>query len=357
MTLDRWGDSTHQMNAYNNRHRPSYRDQRQIDRMEAENMVLYPAPVPNPVLPPAPTLGRRIYPGEVRGLNWRAENLRRPNPGFHDFPAMIQEPQNPDGYYRRLPTPGSSGRTRRRGNRKSPSRRPHRRVPYPPSPQYRPPSSSDEEAGPSQRRRGDITHPNPTPRPVDSDGDMSENNHGFSMPPEEVEGPQSTQQSHTTLCQELDKVLEKALGPQQALEKGEAEVPQPSTSGGQGGGDREPTPGPQDSLRPKLNLASETWSLVPNKVRFMDEPDTYRANVGRHHEKSPRLMRAKTFPHLVFATPQPPLIGKTVPDRRELPATPQGTPPGTHQTPQLLMKVLPWGCQRPSLSLWSQKWW
>ena len=108
------------------------------------------------------------------------------------------------------------------------------------------------------------------------------------------------------LCQELDKALEKALGPQgtkQVLGKGEAEGPQPSTSSGQGGGDREPTPDPQESLRPKLNLASETWSLIPNKVRFMDEPDTYRANVGRQQEKSPRLMRAKTFPHLVFADP------------------------------------------------------
>ena len=35
----------------------------------------------------------------------------------------------------------------------------------------------------------------------------------------------------------------------------------------------------------------------------MDEPDTYRANVGRHREKQPRLVRAKTYPHLVFADP------------------------------------------------------
>ena len=35
----------------------------------------------------------------------------------------------------------------------------------------------------------------------------------------------------------------------------------------------------------------------------MDEPDTYRANVGRHREPQPRLMKAKTYPHLVFADP------------------------------------------------------
>ena len=42
MTMDRWGDSTHRMSAYNHCHQPSSRDQRQIDRMERETMVLYP---------------------------------------------------------------------------------------------------------------------------------------------------------------------------------------------------------------------------------------------------------------------------------------------------------------------------
>ena len=37
MTMDRWGDSTHKMSAYNNRYQPSTRDQRQIDRMERED--------------------------------------------------------------------------------------------------------------------------------------------------------------------------------------------------------------------------------------------------------------------------------------------------------------------------------
>ena len=51
ISLDRLGDSTHKMSAYNSHHKPSFRDERQIERMEAETMVLYPAPVPNPVLP------------------------------------------------------------------------------------------------------------------------------------------------------------------------------------------------------------------------------------------------------------------------------------------------------------------
>ena len=79
--------------------------------------------------------------------------------------------------------------------------------------------------------------------------------------------------------------------------------PGPSYLRKQGGGDREPTPGPQALKQGELNLATEKWFLEPNKVRFMDEPDTYRANVGRHREPQPRLMKAKTYPHLVFADP------------------------------------------------------
>ena len=309
MTLDRWGDSTHKMAAYNHRHKPTFRDQRQIDRMDAETMVMYPVSMPDPVLPTtlAPGhAGRNLYPQEVRPSNWRAEGLRNPNPGFQDFPAAVQDPQSTAGYYRRLPTPGPYGRARRRGSRKSPSRRPHKRVYYPPSPQYKPHSSSENEAGPTQRRRGKMTDPNPTPRPRDSDEDLAEDNQGFTTPPEGVEGPLSTQQSHTALCKELDKALDEVLGPQgtdQAMETEPTEDPQPSTSRGkrQGGGDRDPTPGPQGSRQ--LNFATERWFMEPNKVEFFDRPDTYFANVGRHREREPRLMRAKTFPHLVFADP------------------------------------------------------
>ena len=83
MTMDRWGDSTHKMSAYNNRYHPSNRDQRQIDRMKKETMVLYPTLQPNPVLPmrsPGFSGGRGVFPRghweALRGLNWRAEGLR-----------------------------------------------------------------------------------------------------------------------------------------------------------------------------------------------------------------------------------------------------------------------------------------
>ena len=102
----------------------------------------------------------------------------------------------------------------------------------------------------------------------------------------------TTQQLHTALSNQLDKALQEAL-----------DKPGPSCLRKQGGGDREPTPGPQVLKQGELNLATEKWFLEPNKVRFMDEPDTYRANVGRHREPQPRLMKAKTYPHLVFADP------------------------------------------------------
>ena len=58
----------------------------------------------------------------------------------------------------------------------------------------------------------------------------------------------------------------------------------------------------------------------------MDEPDTYRANVGRHREPQPRLMRAKTYPHLVFADPPASPDRETSKSPRERRAT--SNPPG-----------------------------
>ena len=121
---------------------------------------------------------------------------------------------------------------------------------------------------------------------VGEEGDSS----GYVTPPEAT--ARNTQQLHTALSNQLDRALQEAL-----------DKPGPSCLKKQGGGDREPTPGPQALKQGELNLATENWSLIPNKVRFMDEPDTYRANVGRHRETQPRLMRAKTYPHLVFADP------------------------------------------------------
>ena len=183
--------------------------------------------------------------------------------------------------------------TRRRFHRKSPSRRPHRRTPYyPPSPQYRGDSTSEDEAVQVLAAKGRYRDPTLTPIPRDELASMDqeesgkeEESPGYATPPEGL--PKTTQQLHTALSNQLDRALQEAL-----------DKPGPSCLRKQGGGDREPTPSPQALKQGDLNLATENWSLIPNKVRFMDEPDTYRANEGR-----PRLVRAKTYPHLVFADP------------------------------------------------------
>ena len=295
MTMDRWGDSTHKMSAYNNRYHPSNRDQRQIDRMERETMVLYPTLQPNPILPkksPGFSGGRGMF----RGLNWRAEGLRI-QPSRNELETGREEGPSTSSFYRQQ-REAAPFVTRRRFHRKSPSRRPHRRTPYyPPSPQYRGDSTSEDEAEQVPEAKGKYTDPTPTPNPRDEldsmeeqEGSGKEESPGYATPPEGL--PKTTQQLHTALSNQLDRALQEAL-----------DKPGPSCLRKQGGGDREPTPGPQALKQGELNLATENWSLIPNKVRFMDEPDTFRANVGRHRETQPRLVRAKTYPHLVFADP------------------------------------------------------
>ena len=61
INMDRWGNSTHRMPAFNARHRPTIRDQRQMERMKAENMVLYPYIPPQPVLPPRNISGTFLF--------------------------------------------------------------------------------------------------------------------------------------------------------------------------------------------------------------------------------------------------------------------------------------------------------
>ena len=302
MTMDRWGDSTHRMSAYNNKYQPSTRDQRQIDRMKRETMVLYPTLAPNPILPkrsPGFSGGQGVFPRVtrgLRGLNWRAEGLRV-QPPRNGLEQENEEGPSTSGFYRQQ-REAALYVTRRKSHRKSPSRRPHRRTPYyPPSPQYRCDSTSEDEAVQAPAAKGKYTDPTPTPIPRDEPASMDqeesgkeEDSPGYATPREAI--AKTTQQLHTALSNQLDKALQEAL-----------DKPGPSCLRKQGGGDREPTPGPQALNQGELNLATEKWFLEPNKVRFMDEPDTYRANVGRHREPQPRLMKAKTYPHLVFANP------------------------------------------------------
>ena len=225
MTMDRWGDSTHRMSAYNNCHKPSFRDQRQIDRMEGETMVLYPTLPPNPVLPmisPGFSGGRGMFPrgnGGIKSLNWRAEGLRALPP--RNGPACLlpecgECPSTSAAFYRQQ-REAALFVTRRKYNRKSPSRRPHRRVPYyPPSPQYKSVSTSEDEAEQISAARGKYTDPTPTPIPRDEHASMEqeeagkgEDSPGYSTPPEAV--GMTIQQQHTALSNQLDRALQEAL--------------------------------------------------------------------------------------------------------------------------------------------------
>ena len=328
MTMDRWGDSTHKMSAYNNRYNPSNRDQRQMDRMERETMVLYPTLQPNPILPkksPGFSGGRGMF----RGLNWRAEGLRI-QPSRNELETGREEGPSTSSFYRQQ-REAAPFVTRRRFHRKSPSRRPHRRTPYyPPSPQYRGDTTSEDEAVQVTAAKGKYTDPTLTPNPRDEldsmeeqEGSGKEESPGYATPPEGL--PKTTQQLHTALSNQLDRPLQEAL-----------DKPGPSCLRKQGGGDREPTPGPQALKQGELNLATENWSLIPNKVRFMDEPDTYRANVGRHRETQPRLVRAKTYPHLVFADPpaSPDREISRSPREQRAASHPPGETPRSPLTPQ-----------------------
>ena len=235
-------------------------------------MVLYPTLQPNPVLPkksPGFSGGRGMF----RGLNWRAEGLRI-QPSRNELESGREEGPSTSSFYRQQ-REAAPFVTRRRFHRKSPSRRPHRRTPYyPPSPQYRGDTTSEDEAVQVTAAKERYTDPTPTPIPRDELNSMEEQegsgkeeeSPGYATPPEGL--PKTTQQLHTALSNKLDRALQEAL-----------DKPGPSCLRKQGGGDREPTPGPQALKQGELNLATENWSLIPYKVRFMDEPDTYRANV------------------------------------------------------------------------------
>ena len=127
-------------------------------------------------------------------------------------------------------------------------RRPHRKVPYyPPSPQYMPVTSSEDEGEKAPAAKGKYTDPTPTPIPrdepaiMDQDGAEKEDSPGYSTPPEGLD--MTRQQRHNALSNKLDKALEEVLG---------EPAPRASSLRKQGGGDREATPGPQDLHQGKL---------------------------------------------------------------------------------------------------------
>ena len=105
----------------------------------------------------------------------------------------------------------------------------------------------------------------------------------------------------------------------------------------EGKGDLEPVSPPAKATSPKAesNTLKQTWYLEPNKVRFMDDIDTHRANVGRHIPKQGKLVRAKIVPHLVFVNPPASPDGEQPPmDTTKGEASPQPTMEEEAVTPE-----------------------
>ena len=106
-------------------------------------------------------------------------------------------------------------------------------------PQYKSVSTSEDEAEQAPAARGRYTDPTPTPIPRDDSTSMEqeetgkeEDSPGYATPPEAM--GMTTQQQHTALSNQLDRALQEAL-----------DQTGPSCLKKQGGGDREPTPGPR----------------------------------------------------------------------------------------------------------------
>ena len=94
---------------------------------------------------------------------------------------------------------------------------------YPPSPQYKPVSSSEDEAEQAPAAKGKYTDPTPTPNPRDESINMDQDEAGkegdsprYSTPPEAVD--MSMQQKHTILSSQLDKSTLGSPGGSQAPE-------------------------------------------------------------------------------------------------------------------------------------------
>ena len=223
-------------------------------------MVLYPTLQPNLVLPmrsPGFSGGRGIFSrgtGGMRGLNWKAEGLRVPPPrnGLACLQPECEEGPSTSAAFYRQQREAAPFVTRRKYNRKSPSRRPHRRVPYyPPSPQYKSCSTLEDEAEQISAARGKYTDPTLTPIPRDEPANMEQEETG--------KGRRQPRLLHSPRGSGDDNTATEAHSPvQPAGQSPTGSIwikPGPSCLRKQGGGDREPTPSPQALQQGELNLA------------------------------------------------------------------------------------------------------
>ena len=283
ITVDRWGDATHKYDHYNSRRHPTSRDQVAIKRYEADKMVMDPLPSPIPVMKkknstrywPAPT-EQDIANGEA-GRVWHSH--RHPNS--------------------------------RKDRRSSPY--------YPHSPKY-PGPSSEEEEGPQEAR------PHPPEKVQDPQDPWAVNDEyleddvpsliSYQLDGQGIEARNPTGRPETPngtppkklkdfieSTEEINKALDDAIEIMDEQEMQAAEVPE------------------------VLKMAKLMIDVNPNKVTYMDGPDTKTANPGRHRNKM-EYNKAEVN-HVVFLeAPESPETGKAnkepdSPQSGKIPLTPK----------------------------------
>ena len=317
MSFDRWGDSTHKMSTYNNRKHPSHKDQMYIDQMEAENRVMFPYQEPYAVTRSYP-VGDTEQPNRI---NQRAENLKI---GFTALQKTHSTGKQENGDhsgspYRRPKLTGPQGRYRKRKNQNTPAWKSqgiaHKGLPPPPTRQ----DLLEEDELPDDtafldKTNDETDYETPPEGPQDKD-DLDKN---------DLDENDMDKNCQTKSLMDLDLDLVNYFE---------------ENKQGEGKGDLEPISPPAKATSPKAesNILTETWYLEPNKVRFMDDIDTHRANVGRHIPKQGKLVRAKIVPHLVFVNPPASPDGEQPPmDTTKGEASPQPTVEKEAATPELV---------------------
>ena len=241
LTIDRWGDSTHKYDNYNSRRHPTGRDQIAIKRYEADKIVMDPLPSPIPVMKKKNST--RYWPSP------REEDMEHNEPG-----RMWHSHKHPNT---------------RRERRSSPY--------YPHSPKYPGPSSEEEEGQQEVRPYSPENVQDPqdpwSVTEYETEHDvpelisyqLDEQGIGNEDPTDRPETPNGTPpkklKDFMESTEKFDRALDDAI---EIIKEQEAKATQEKEI---------------------LNMAKLMINVTPNKVTYMDSPDTKTVNPGRHRNK------------------------------------------------------------------------
>ena len=297
LTIDRWGDSTHKYDNYNSRRHPTTRDQSAIKRYEADKIVMDPLPPPVPVMKRKDST--RYWPTPTMEDTERSEARQL----WHSM-----KHQNP-----------------RRNRRSSPY--------YPHSPQYPGPSTPERviqsEAGslPPSEMAHDPQDPWATTEDETPDFiNINNSDEEESGQPESANGtPPKKLKDFIESTRELDQALDDAV---EIMKQQEDQATQE----------------PEAPKRAQLML-----DITPNKVTYMEYPDTKIANPGRHRNKT-EFNKAKMNHVTILEAPGSPETGKAnkdpdSPQSGKIPLTPSVTKARNQENTRKRMS--PCRCNKP----------